>query len=44
MTFDAATSALGNLLLGQRRQIPGGRPSFLVGTPSQIRSHQFDGR
>ncbi len=43
MAFDAAASALGHLMLGQRGKETRRRPSFLVGLGGEVGPDQLDG-
>ena len=43
MPLDAATTAIGDLVLGERGKEAGGRPAFLVGLLGELRPHRFDG-
>ena len=43
MTLDAASTAIGDLVLGERRQEASGRPAFLVGLLGELGPHLFDG-
>ena len=43
MALDAAAAALGDLVLGERRQEAGGRPALLVGSLGEVRPDQLDG-
>ena len=43
VTLDAAATAIGDLVLGERRQEASGRPTFLVGLLGELGPHQFDG-
>lgn len=44
MTFDAASGALGHLMLGEGGQEAGRRPSFLVGLGGKVGPDQLDRR
>jgi hypothetical protein len=44
MAFDAASTALGRLMLGKRRQEARRRPALLVGLSGEISPDQLDGR
>ena len=43
MPLDAAATAIGHLVLGERREEAGGRPAFLVGCCGELGPHQLDG-
>ena len=44
VTFDATTTAIGDLVLGERGQETSSRPTFLVGLLGELFPHQLDGR
>src|SRR5206468_10275945 len=43
VTFDAATTAIGDLVFGECGQETSGRPPLLVGLLSELGPHQLDG-
>jgi hypothetical protein len=44
VTLDATATAIGDLMLGKRRQEASCGPAFLVGLLGELGPHQFDGR